>query len=232
MIAAAIQKTSWMGNLGFNWFDMALVGVLVFGFWRGRKNGMTKEIMLTPKWVVIVVACTLGYAWLGGILIQYGVVKTVFGTMFKEGTAAFITAYLAIALLVFIIFSFIKNAFKEKVAGTNVFGSSEYYLGMTSGVVRYACMIVFFLALLNAPVYSTAEIQARAAYNNRWYGGGLEGYSGDFIPTVDEVQASIFKKSLIGPPIKNDLSVLLIDTEGADKHHPVAQKQPVIHIGN
>jgi hypothetical protein len=45
----------------------------------------------------------------------------------------------------------------------------------------------------------------------------LKDYSGDFIPTVPEVQDSIFRKSLLGPLIKNNLSMLLINSKGAKK---------------
>jgi uncharacterized membrane protein required for colicin V production len=235
MIAAAVQKTTWLmtSSIGFNFFDLVLIAVLGFGFWRGRRNGMTKEAVPAAKWVVIVVACTLGYAWVGDRLIQYGVIKNVFGKMFKEQTAAYVAAYLVIALVVFIVFSYIKKAFKEKLdGGDSSFGNSEYYLGMLAGTVRYACMMVFFLALLNAPVYTLADINTRQEFNNRWFGGGLAGYSGDFIPSIDEVQAGVFKNSMLGPPIKNNLSVLLIKTDKFDIQHATAKKQPVIHMGN
>lgn len=234
MIAAAVQKTAWWAgsNLGFNLFDLLVLGVLAFGFWRGRRNGMTKEILPVIRWLVLVAACTLGYAWLGGMLIQWGVIKNVFGTTFKEQTAAFITAYLAIALVVFIIFSFVKKAFREKIDGSNAFGGGEYYLGIMSGMTRYACLLIFFLALMNAPVYSVADVQNRKAYDNSTYGGGLEGYSGDFVPSFDEVQSGIFKNSLLGPPIKNNLGMLLINTDGSDKSHATVQKKPVIHLGD
>lgn len=235
MIAAAVQKTtSWWtaSGLGFNCFDLILVGVLAFGFWRGRKNGMTKEVLPVIKWLVLVTACTLGYNWLGGMFVQWGVVKSVFGTMFRERTAASVAAYLAIAMVVFAIFSFIRSRVREKVDGSNFFGGSEYYLGMVSGTVRYACIIVFFLALLNAPVYSMADIQSQKDYNNKWFGGGLQGYSGDFIPSIAEIQGSVFKESLLGPQIKNNLGMLLINTDGLPTQHAVAKKQPVIHMGN
>ena len=60
---------------------------------------------------------------------------------------------------------------------------------------------------------------AKQAYNNRWYGGGLKNYSGDFIPTVYEVQDSIFKQSLLGPFIKGNLSMLLINSTPVGKPH-------------
>ena len=43
MIAAVPQSMA-LNNLPFNWFDIT-VAVLGFGLWRGRKNGMTKEVM-------------------------------------------------------------------------------------------------------------------------------------------------------------------------------------------
>jgi hypothetical protein len=103
---------------------------------------------------------------------------------------------------------------------------------MLSGTVRYACMIIFFLALLNAPVYSLADVHNRQEFNNKWFGGGLQGYSGDFIPSIDEIQTGVFKGSLLGPVIKNNLSMLLINSDGSAIQQATAQKKPVIHIGN
>jgi hypothetical protein len=46
----------------------------------------------------------------------------------------------------------------------------------------------------------------------------MKEYSGDFIPTVYEVQDNIFKKSLLGPLIRQNLSMLLINSNGAAQH--------------
>lgn len=213
-------------RLLFNMFDIALVLVLAFGFWRGRKNGMSKELLPLGQWLVIVFAGGLGYEPLGNLLIQQRVIKGVFGTSFNEKTAGFITAYLLIALVVWLVFAFIRKHLKEKIENSQVFGSGEYYLGIASGMVRYACIIIFALALLNAPYYSQKEIADKIAYNNRWYGGGLEGYSGDFIPSLDEVQAGVFKDSLSGPYIKSGVGVLFISTVGPGG----PAKAPVISI--
>jgi len=211
MIAAVTQPAG-SSKLLFNMFDVALVLVLAFGFWRGRKNGMTKELLPFAQWLLIVFAAGLGYELLGDMLIQWGVIKSVFGKSFNEKTAAYISAYLIIAGCVWLIFAFIRKHLKEKLEGSNVFGSGEYYLGIVCGMVRYACMIIFALALLNAPYYSQAEIDARVAYNNRWYGGGLKGFSGDFIPSIDELQAGVFRDSMTGPYIKSGVGVLFINS--------------------
>jgi hypothetical protein len=121
-----------------------------------------------------------------------------------------------------------------RLTGSNFFGSAEYYLGMLSGLVRYACILLVALALLNAPHYTAADIANSEAYNARWFGGGLQGYSGDYFPTVQSVQQSVFKKSLIGPLIKKYLDVLLINSVAADADQPTLapKNKPVIYIGN
>ena len=154
----------------------------------------------------------VGYKSLGDIFIQQGVVKALFGKSIGEETITYIASYFMIAAALFTVFSFIKRRLKPKLEGSNAFGSSEYYFGMISGAIRYLCMVLFGLAMLNAPVYTAAEIQATKVYNNRTFGGGLAGYSGDFFPTVSEVQTSVFKDSLSGPWIKDYLALMLINT--------------------
>lgn len=218
MFAAIVhQPTSWLQHFTFNWFDVALVLVLVFGFWRGRKRGMTKELLPTLQWLAILLGAGFGHVYLAGWLQQQGVVRHVFGNHFNPRTAALLSSYLLIALILFTVFAALKRKFNPKLEGSSMFGGSEYYWGVVASLVRYGCLVLVALALLNAPYYSTADIKQEEAYNNRWYGGGLRGYNGDFIPRMDEVQASVFKNSLIGPLIKDNLSMLLINTTGPVK---------------
>jgi len=211
----------------FNWFDVALVLILAFGFWRGRKHGMSREFLKVTMWLSIVAAAGFGHVMLGDYFIQQGVIKNVFGKQVTEKTAAYISAYLIIAVVVWMVFMLISSRIKKKLEGSNAFGSGEYYLGITSGIVRWACITLFGLALLNAPVYTKAEIAAKQAYNNRWYGGGLDGYKGDFIPTLDELQVAVFDDSLFGPTIRSGVRPLLINSAPA-----VKQKVPKVDIGS
>jgi len=224
MIAAATAPT----KLLFNWFDVALIVIVAFGFWRGRRNGMTKEFLPSLQWLAIVLTAGLCHHLLGDVLLKQGVIKSVFGKAFNEKTAAYLSAYLIIAAVVFFTFSFIKGALKPKLEGSGFFGGSEYYFGMIAGVIRYACVLIFGLAILNAPHYSLGDILAAKAYSNRWFGGGLQGYSGDFFPTVSELQITIFKDSLTGPFIHDNLNALLVNSvpPGA-----AVAKPAVIEIG-
>ena len=213
MIAAALQNTKpWYSHFAFNWFDVAIVLLLAWGFWRGRKRGMTKELLPTLQWVAILFGAGLGHVFLADWLQKQGFIKQVFGNHFNERTAALMSAYLIIAFFVFVVFVALRRKYGPKLEGSSVFGGNEYYWGVVAGLVRYVCIILVTLALLNAPFYTADDIARQRAYNNRWYGGGIKEYSGDFIPTVDEVQAGVFKESLTGPFIKERLSILLINT--------------------
>jgi Colicin V production protein len=224
MIAAATRSLS-LDHLPFGWFDVALVLILAFGLYRGRKNGMTKEILPMFQGVATVLACGLVYEILGQVIINL----SHWGKL-----PCYLLGYFIVMFAVYLLFHLLKKLFMERLTGSNFFGGSEYYLGMISGLIRYTCILLVALAVLNAPYYSSADIMAAKAYNARWFGGGQEGYSGDFFPTVQSVQAEVFKQSFLGPFIKKYLDVLLINTGPGTGNNQDAppQKQPVIHIGN
>jgi hypothetical protein len=232
MIAAATQAahsaSSWsLDKLPFGWFDVALVLILAFGLFRGRKNGMTKEIIPMFQWIVIVIVCGLAYEMVGEIIIN------ISGW---DKLPSYLLGYLILAFAAYLLFILIKKISMPRLTGSNFFGSSEYYLGMISGLIRYACILLFALALLNAPFYTQAEIQAHKAYIARWYGGGETGFSGNYFPTLQSVQEDVFKNSFLGPLINTYLGALLINSAPADtdkqKSSAAPQKKPMIHIGN
>lgn len=214
LLAAIPNPDHWWRHVGFNWFDVALVGLLIFAFWRGRRRGMTKELLPTLQWLAILLVAGFGHIFLANWYEQHGLVQRVFGNHFNERTAALLSGYLSIGLIIVAVFAALRRKFNSKLEGSNFFGGNEYYWGVAAGLVRHACRVLVALALLNAPVYSKADIAASQAYNNRWYGGGMKDYNGDFIPTVYQVQDTVFKKSLLGPLIKQNLSVLLIHSTG------------------
>lgn len=224
MIIAAITSQSLsLDKLPINWFDATVVAVLAFGIFRGRKNGMTKEVLPAIEWIVLVIAAGLAY----GFLAPYYARNCAMGRL-----AGAIFAYLSIAVIVYLVFSFIGKALTPRLTGSNIFGGAEYYLGMSAGMIRYACILIFFLALIDARHYSGGEIAAAKAYRERWYGGGI--YSGDYVPDLHTVQESIFKKSFTGPYIHDYLGMLLINTtpDGPAGKSAAQKPQPVIHMGN
>jgi uncharacterized membrane protein required for colicin V production len=211
-------------GLSFNWFDVAAIVILAFGLFRGRKNGMSRELLPAFQWVALVLVCGLGYS--------------LVAQLFRNATnldqlTSDVLGYLLLASVVWLLTSIPKHKFADRLAVSNFFGGSEFYLGMLVGMVRYACILLAVLALLNAPVYTTADIKAHAAYVQRWYGGGEQGFSGDFVPTLQSVQEQVFEKSFTGPCIKKYLKPLLINSvQPVAKKSSSPQTHPVIHIGN
>jgi uncharacterized membrane protein required for colicin V production len=221
MIAVAAQSFE-LDKLPIGWFDIVFVAVLAFGIFRGRRNGMAKEILPMLHSVTTVIVGGLGYEITGQLLISY----TKLGK-----TPGFILGYLLCAFVVFIVFLMLKKILTPWLTGSNLFGGAEYYLGMFSGLVRFSGLLLVALALLHAPFYTAADIASSKAFNARVFGGGQQGFSGDFFPTLQSVQEGVFQKSFTGRCINDYLGVVLINTVPAGgAKAPV--KLPVIHFGN
>jgi hypothetical protein len=112
-------------------------------------------------------------------------------------------AYIAIALVILAVFALVKRGLGGKLLGSDIFGQAEYPLGMGSGLVRFTCMLLAGLALLNARYFSPAEITAMRKFQDDVYGS-------NFFPGLHSLQTTVFERSLTGPWIKDHLSFLLI----------------------
>lgn len=183
-----------MDNFPVNVFDLIVVALLVVGVLRGRKHGMSEELLSLLKWMTILVVCALVYEPLG---------KVFAGSSPFSLLSSYLMAYFAAGLLILILFAGIKRALGGKLIGSDIFGNAEYYLGMGSGLVRFTCMLMAVLALLNARYFTPAEVQAREKFQTEVYGS-------KFFPGLDTVQSMVFERSLSGPWIKHNLGFLLI----------------------
>jgi len=197
-----------MAKLHINWFDLAIVLLLVAGAFRGRKRGMSQEVLPLLNWIAVVTLCGLFYHPVAEMIAN----ATVF-TMLSASYAA----YLGIAAFVMILFAIIKRQLGGKIVGSDMFGNSEYYLGIFSGMVRFACILIFALALLNARSYSQKEIQERNLFV-------MQNYSNDFFPAWFQVQDQVFRESFAGPVIHSQLGFVLIKPVEAESK-PIKRKE-------
>ena len=197
-------------QLPFNWFDLLLVVVLVVGILRGRKRGMSEELLTVLQWVAIMLCAAFGYEPFGNWL---AATWQLFSPLFS-----YVTAYLLIAVVVHLIFLVIKRGLHGKLVGSNAFGGGEYYLGMPAGMLRFASILICALALLNARLYSQAEIKAYDAYTKDVYGS-------DFFPGLHTLQVNVFEKSLTGPRIREYLGFLLIKSTPPEGGKQLKQKE-------
>jgi uncharacterized membrane protein required for colicin V production len=199
-------------NLPFNWFDLVVLVVMIVGMQRGRKHGMSEELISLLKWLTIMFACAIMYEPLG-IAIS---TSPVFNLL-----SSYLMAYLGIALVIAALFAALKSMVGGKLLGSDVFGRSEFYLGMFAGMIRFICILVVGLALLDARAYNSAEIRADIKYQNDVYGS-------NFFPKLYTVQAQVFESSLCGPWIKNNLAFLLIKPTAPEKKELKKKETPLL----
>lgn len=189
-------------QMPFNWFDVVVVGLLIFGFFRGRKRGMSEELISVLMWLSIAIGCAFLYQPIGALIVGSG---TVFSDL-----AGYLMGYIAAALVIAVLFALLRKAVGSKLVSAETFGRSEFYLGMIAGMVRYTCILIAALALLNARSYNNSEIKAEIKYQNDVYGS-------NFFPTLFTVQSQVFERSLSGPMIKQYLGPLLIKPTTPEK---------------
>ena len=191
-----------LDKLPINAFDLVVLATLVLGLLRGRKHGMSEELMGLIKWLAIVIGCALMYEPAG----EWFAKTSPFSLL-----ASFMMVYLVGALLILGVFALCKHRLGGKLLGSDIFGRAEYYLGMGSGVVRLSCILLAFLALLNARYFSPMEVKAMEAFQNDVYGS-------NYFPTWHTAQEVVFEKSISGAWIRTHLGFLLIKpTQPEDK---------------
>lgn len=201
-----------LDQLPINFFDALVIVVLLAGLAQGRKHGMSEELISVVQWLAILFGCAAIYETAGQTIGQF--------TNMFDRMSCYLLAYVGAGLVVILIFAGIKRAMGGKLLGSDIFGRSEYYLGMASGVVRGACILLASLALLNARYFSPTEVRAMQKFQDDVYGS-------DFFPTLHSVQSTVFDKSLTGPWIKQNLGFLLIKPTEPEKNQ-LHQKDAVL----
>jgi hypothetical protein len=191
-----------LDKLPINLFDLIVIIVLAAGLLRGRKHGMSEELVKLLEWLAILFGCAALYEW-GGQM--FGQLTSMFGLLSR-----YLMVYITGALLIVLVFTLIQRTLGGKLLGSDFFGRSEYYLGMGSGLVRSSCMLLVALALLNARYFSPTEVRAMEKFQDDVYGS-------NFFPTLHSVQQVVFEKSVTGPWIKEYLGFLLIKPTEPDK---------------
>lgn len=179
-----------------NWFDLLVLVVLILGLIRGRKRGMSVELLDVLQWLTIVVVSALAYRPAGDFLASYVSIQRLF---------AYLTSYLVVVGVIFILFKLIRRAVGEKLVGSDIFGRMEYYFGMVAGMLRFFCILLVGLALFNAYYISDAEMAAEVKRQAKEFGGSITR------PTLGTTQSAVFRESVVGPLIKKHLGNQLIE---------------------
>ena len=178
----------------FNWVDLAIATLLVVGLLRGRRRGMSEELLDTVKWTFILMLAAFAYEPTGKFLAT----SSMFSLL-----SCYVTAYLLIMLMVVLFFAYIRARVGDKITSADTFGGAEYYLGMMAGAYRFSCIILVAMAFLNARYYSPNEIRAAVNFQQANFGDIR-------FPTMGEFQHTVFDKSFTGRLAQNYLFPVLI----------------------
>jgi uncharacterized membrane protein required for colicin V production len=182
-------------NLNPNWFDFFFLGVIAVGIMRGRKRGISEELLDVFQWLLIVVVAALVYKPAGKFFADFTHMDLLYG---------YVSVYILTGLLVKVLFTAIKRMVGEKLIQSDAFGGLEYYLGMIAGALRFFCIMIVALALLHAKYISAQERAATAKVQQDSFGNIS-------FPTIGSLQQTVFYESVSGQFIKKNLSGQLID---------------------
>jgi len=200
MFMVALPKVN---ALPINYFDVFVVVWLLIGIFRGRKRGMTQELLPTLQWLGILTLAGLFYGPISDAIFKY--TSGAFSLLWAN-----VTGYVLIGFAVHLAYLWVKQAFGEKLTGSDYFGRYEYYLGMVAGLVRFACIIVVLCAVMHSRVYTPAEL----AEDEKWQKKNLEEVR---IPTYLSVQHSVLQESFTGQFLETHLSRVLIVSVSPNK---------------
>lgn len=178
----------------FDYFDGVALVWLIIGLLRGRKQGMSQELLPTFQWIGIVVLGGLFYRPLALFIRQYAPFDPLWANIF---------AYILIGFGVHLVYLWVKRAVGEKLVGSDLFGRSEYYLGMLAGVIRFACILIAFCALMNSRIVTQAELARTEKLQ-------ADNLSDIRLPTFGTVQQDVLFKSFTGHLVMDNLQPVLI----------------------
>lgn len=184
-----------LGDYQLGLFDVLVLVLIIVGYFRGRKHGMSEEFPLLIQWIIIIGGGAFLYKPTGLLLSDL----TGMGKLFW-----FVSIYLLWAAAVKWVVTWIVRSKGDKISLADNFGKAEYPLGILSGMVRFALIAFFCMALLNARLYTNTELQSMAKFQQ-------DNFGNISLPTIGSVQASVFRSSVVGKVVKDKMEIMLIE---------------------
>jgi uncharacterized membrane protein required for colicin V production len=180
--------------LHMNWFDLIVVVWLVLGIFRGRKHGMSQELLPLVQWIAVIIAASLLYIYIARPL-SHRTGLTLLPCV--------LAAYVFVGCSVYGLLGNLKRKLDDKFQEGDYFGSGEYYLGMTSGVIRFICILIALLAVMNSRIITKAEREATLKMQQK-------NFEEIRFPTYGEVQNTVLFESATGNFVRAYLPHFLI----------------------
>ncbi|HEX4121128.1 MAG TPA: CvpA family protein [Verrucomicrobiae bacterium] len=191
----------------FDYFDIVVLDWLILGLLRGRRTGMSRELLPLLQWIGIVLAAGLFYPPVSSIINQCTYLSPLWSN---------VSAYLLIAAAVHLIHLWLRRLFAVKLVEWNLFGAREYHLGMIAGMARFTCILLFVLALMTSEIPPSLK-PAKLANSQK-------AKTGIRLPTYGELQQDVLSNSFSGNWVQSNLRPVLIAAVTPPQPKLVSQK--------
>jgi uncharacterized membrane protein required for colicin V production len=196
LLAAAVAKPVAAPSTPGNLFDGFVIVMLIIGMIRGKMRGMSEELLDVFEWLLVVVVAAHAYKPIGDWVANFAKIPVVL---------AYVGSYLFVVIVITSIFATVKRKMGEKVFESDLFGGAEYPLGMLGGMVRYGCMVMMLLAILNAFVLDYSQVEIKRKAQEKDLGEGMS------FPTKESLHQGIFIGSIVGQFARNNLETQMIE---------------------
>lgn len=184
-------------------FDVLLLIAIGLGGWRGKVRGISEELLDFLQWLVTIVAAGFLYSLVGDLLVQAKLPRLY----------ANMGGYILVIIAISILFGFIKKSVGNKLVDSDFFGGWEYRLGMFAGAIRYLCIWIAILSLMNARYFDPAAVAAERKYQEKEVGMVL-------IPSWGMAQRMALYDSFTGPYLRQFLAHQLMTPVGLTHNAP------------
>src|SRR5438552_3104621 len=102
-----------LDKLPINMFDLVVVALLALGLLRGRKLGMSGELLALVKWLAVLFGCAVAYEPIGQLLAD---TTGIFSLL-----SCYLIAYVGVGVLILLLFALFKHGLGGKLLGSDVF---------------------------------------------------------------------------------------------------------------
>jgi len=195
---SSMEFTPLIAALRLNMFDAVLAGALGWGIYQGKEHGASTTHVSVVQWMLIGLAGGFAGNLLGSLMFS------ILGSAYWGQ----LTGYLLWIFIVAAFFAFLNSKGKGEWKDADWFGRLEYPLGVLGCVLKYFCIILTIMSILNAKHYSAEDIRKDRAWQIEEFGSAL-------FPTFTMLNNTVFNTSFCGPYVKKAFSWAILPSAKA-----------------
>lgn len=181
----SVEITPLLAALRLNMFDALVLGALGWGVYQGKQQGAASTHVSVVQWMLI----GFGGGAMGNLFGSF--LSSILGSPYWSQ----LIGYFVWIFIIMIVFAFLNSKGMGEWKNSDWFGRLEYPLGILGGLIKYFCIILTVMSILNAKHYTPAMIKA----DRDWQ---IEEFGSTLFPSLTMLNNMIFNTSFSGPNIK------------------------------